>query len=35
MHTFGRILRELRCAKKLSMDSMIELYNAKYDAKMN
>ncbi len=35
MHTFGRILRELRCAQDLSMDKMIKLYNTRYNAKMN
>lgn len=32
---FGKRLRELREARNLSMDKMIELYNEKYNAKMN
>lgn len=32
---FGKRLRELRESKGLSMDRLTELYNAKYNAKMN
>ena len=32
---FGTILRNLRDEKGYSMDKLVELYNAKYDAKMN
>ncbi len=32
---FGRTLKELREAKNLSMDKLVELYNQKFDAKMN
>lgn len=32
---FGKRLRELRDSQNLSMDKLIELYNKKYDAKMN
>lgn len=32
---FGKRLRELREQKHFSMDKLIELYNEKYDAKMN
>ena len=32
---FGRRLKELRTQKGFSMDKLIELYNSKYDAKMN
>lgn len=32
---FGKRLRELRTSKGYSMDKLIELYNKKYDAKMN
>ena len=32
---FGKRLRELRDTKGLSMDSMVEKYNSKYNAKMN
>lgn len=32
---FGNRLRQLRKAKKYSMDELIDLYNLKYDAKMN
>jgi len=32
---FGKRLRELREQKNYSMDKLIELYNAKYNAKMN
>lgn len=35
VHMFGKRLRELRETRNLSMDKMIELYNTKYDAKMN
>ncbi len=32
---FGKRLRELREQKNYSMDKLVELYNTKYDAKMN
>ena len=32
---FGKRLRQLREQKKYSMDKLIEMYNSKYDAKMN
>ena len=32
---FGKRLKELRCSHNLSMDKLVELYNKKYDAKMN
>ena len=32
---FGKKLKELREAKNLSMDKLVELYNQKFDAKMN
>jgi len=32
---FGRTLKELRESKNLSMDKLVELYNQKFDAKMN
>lgn len=32
---FGQRLKELRVQKGYSMDKLIELYNSKYDAKMN
>lgn len=32
---FGKKLKELREGRELSMDKLIELYNGKYDAKMN
>ena len=32
---FGQRLKELRTQKGYSMDKLVELYNSKYDAKMN
>ncbi|MBR6523490.1 MAG: helix-turn-helix domain-containing protein [Clostridia bacterium] len=32
---FGKRLKELREGRELSMDKLVELYNNKYDAKMN
>ena len=35
LNVFGKRLRELRHQKCYSMDKLVNLYNSKYDAKMN